>query len=99
MPVPAAPVATWTGFYFGANGGYALNMVGTVLSRGVVNNCTDFLAVACTGGVFNGPNVYGLASSQAADFNTPTHQNGGFLGGGQFGYNYQFGTKSVIGLE
>jgi outer membrane immunogenic protein len=100
MPVPAAPVATWTGFYLGANAGYALSTNSSVDSVGLPNNCTAFLNVGCQGlpGFF-GSNTVGLASATAATFSTPTSQQGGALYGGQFGYNYQIGTNSVIGLE
>ncbi len=98
MPVPA-PAPLWTGFYIGANGGYALSMDGVIRSRGVYNICTDLAVIGCAGSIFNPPNTYGLASAQAATFNTSKNNNGGFLGGGQFGDNYQFGTSSVIGLE
>jgi outer membrane immunogenic protein len=99
MPVPAAPVATWTGFYVGANAGYALSNT-SVNGVGLPNNCTAAVNIGCIGlPGFVGTNVYGLTSAQAATFSTPSSQNGGFLGGGQFGYNYQLGTNSVIGLE
>jgi outer membrane immunogenic protein len=93
MPVPAAPVATWTGFYVGANAGYALSTNSSVNSVGLPNNCTDPLAIGCQGlpGFF-GSNSVGLASAQAATFSTPTSRQGGALYGGQFGYNYQIGT-------
>ncbi len=98
MPVPA-PAPLWTGFYIGANGGYALSMDGVIRSRGVYNTCSDVNVVGC--GIPPNPtyNVYGVASAAAATFNTSKNGNGGALGGGQFGYNYQFGTSSVIGLE
>jgi outer membrane immunogenic protein len=99
MPVPAAPVVTWTGFYVGGNAGYALSTNSSVSSVGAPNPCTATGNVGCTGSAFNPANVYSQISGQAADFNTPSGRNGGFIGGGQFGYNYQFGTNTVVGLE
>lgn len=70
-PAPAyvaATVYSWTGFYVGANAGYARGGV-TVVDQ--------------NGGVPPGPFKY--------------NTNGGF-GGGQLGYNYQFGAL-VVGVE
>jgi outer membrane immunogenic protein len=99
MPVPAAPIVTWTGFYVGANAGYALSTNSSVNSVGLPNPCTATGNVGCAGSVFNPANVFGLTSAQAATFSTPSGRNGGFIGGGQFGYNYQFGSNTVVGLE
>jgi outer membrane immunogenic protein len=99
MPVPAAPIVTWTGFYVGANAGYALSTNSSVNSVGLPNPCTATGNVGCSGSVFNPANVFGLTSAQAATFSTPSGRNGGFIGGGQFGYNYQFGSNTVVGLE
>lgn len=57
-PYIAPPVFTWTGFYVGANAGYAFGNMGG--------------------------NLFG--------------DTDGFIGGGQVGYNYQFG-QIVAGLE
>jgi outer membrane immunogenic protein len=100
MPVPAAPVVTWTGFYVGGNAGYALSTNSSVNSVGLPNPCTATGSVGCAGlPGFIPNNVYSLASAQAATFSTPSGRNGGFIGGGQFGYNYQFGSNTVVGFE
>ena len=88
MPVPAAPTTTWTGFYIGANGGWGLSTNNSVNSVGTPGNCSDVASAGCFFfPVFN--NIYSNASAQAATFSTPANRNGGFIAGGQFGYNYQ----------
>jgi outer membrane immunogenic protein len=100
MPVPAAPTVTWTGFYLGANGGWGLSTNNSVNSVGVPNNCSDFANTGCLQIPGGGPNnAYGAASAQAATFSTPANRNGGFIAGGQFGYNYQTTASTVVGLE
>jgi outer membrane immunogenic protein len=104
MPVPAAPTVTWTGFYLGANGGWGLSTNNSVNSVGVPGNCSDVASFGCIslappppGFVFN--NLFSNASAQAATFSTPANRNGGFIAGGQFGYNYQTTANTVVGLE
>jgi outer membrane immunogenic protein len=100
MPVPAAPVVTWTGFYVGGNAGYALSTNSSVNSVGLPNPCTATGNIGCVGVPnFNPPDVYSLSAAQAATFSTPSGRNGGFIGGGQFGWNYQFGSNTVVGFE
>jgi outer membrane immunogenic protein len=100
MPVPAAPVVTWTGFYVGGNAGYALSTNSSVNSVGLPNPCTATGNVGCAGlPNFNPPNAYSLSAAQAATFSTPSGRNGGFIGGGQVGWNYQFGSNTVVGFE
>jgi outer membrane immunogenic protein len=103
MPVPAAPTVTWTGFYIGVNGGWGMSIDNSVHSVGSPSQCTDIGIPACAGNVPppNGipANTYSGISAQAATFSTPSNTNGGFLGGGQFGYNFQATEKWVVGLE
>jgi outer membrane immunogenic protein len=100
MPVPAAPIVTWTGFYLGANAGWGLSTNNSVNSVGVPLNCSAILNTGCVQIPGFGPNnAYGAASAQAATFSTPANQNGGFIAGGQFGYNYQTTANTVVGLE
>ena len=99
MPIPAAPVITWTGFYLGVNGGWGMGIDNSVHSVGVPGQCTDFSSSGCFGlGGIPG-NTYSGFSAQAATFSTPSNTNGGFIGGGQFGYNYQTTANTVVGLE
>jgi outer membrane immunogenic protein len=98
MPVPAAPTVTWTGFYLGGNGGWGLSTNNSVNSVGVPGLCSDVAAPGCF--FFPGfNNIYSNASAAAATFSTPANRNGGFVAGGQFGYNYQTTASTVVGLE
>ncbi|MBV9064521.1 MAG: porin family protein [Methylobacteriaceae bacterium] len=79
------PVSTWTGFYVGVNAG------GTFSGSSLIalTPSTDF-----------GPFPSGFASAQATGA-YPTSLNSrrtGFIGGGQAGFNYQFGMF-VAGFE
>src|SRR6516164_3702253 len=87
MPIPAAPVITWTGFYLGVNGGWGMGIDNSVHSVGVPGGfCTDTGAIGCTGTPpFVPPNgipanTYSETSAQAATFSTPSNRNGGFIG-------------------
>jgi outer membrane immunogenic protein len=100
MPVPAAPTVTWTGFYLGANAGWGLSTNNSVNSVGVPLNCSAGGNLGCVQFPGFGPDrAYSDASARAATFSTPANQNGGFIAGGQFGYNYQTTANTVVGLE
>ncbi len=81
-PVPAMIAFSWTGFYIGANAGVGFN-------NGNNNNgytSTGFPAGGNgnpNGNIFNG---------------SGNGSNASFIGGGQLGYNYQFGSI-VLGVE
>jgi outer membrane immunogenic protein len=89
LPAPAppppiiVPVFTWTGFYAGVNAGYGWRD----------NNNTQGLFVPP--GTFAPPfaNVTGFLGNGGSNSNRD-----GFVGGGQIGYNYQFGSF-VVGVE
>jgi outer membrane immunogenic protein len=85
VPV-VAPTPLWTGFYAGLNAGYNWGANSNIISQ--------------NGGYSDGPHA-GFKWLSA-----PTSMNGvisnnqyGFMGGGQVGYNYQFGSKIVVGIE
>jgi outer membrane immunogenic protein len=80
---PFGPVATWTGFYVGANAGWT----GSWTDR-AVNSGTD-----------TGTAGFGTAVQQGAIPPQATLHDNGFLGGGQLGFNWQFDATWVAGIE
>jgi outer membrane immunogenic protein len=88
----------WTGFYGGLNAGYGFGTSDNVYTRagGNLDNLAALAALAppgfLTGAIVPGGTA--LANSGMASVN----QNG-FIGGGQIGYNYQWGSNFVVGLE
>ena len=98
-PVYPLPTPAWTGFYAGLNAGYDWG----TSAKAVTDATPLFDAIAVTangldpahvvsGGLLNGGTA--LANSGTAKLNPS-----GFLGGGQIGYNYQWGSNLVAGLE
>ena len=94
-PYVAVPVFTWTGFYVGVNAGYGFsdsnndnnNTFGT-FGSGTFVPAGTFAATPATTGFVNP--IFGTG--------TNNDNNGGFVGGGQIGYNYQVG-QVVFGVE
>jgi outer membrane immunogenic protein len=86
-PVPPViePSFTWTGFYAGLNAGYG---------SGNLNTDLRAIPVVAPAGL---PAALGftLAGASAKVKDTA----GGFIGGGQVGYNYQFDPNWVAGVE
>ncbi|PWB82664.1 MAG: porin family protein [Methylocystaceae bacterium] len=91
---PPPPPPLWTGFYLGLNAGYTFsdsNSVNTVVTP--------------TGASAGWPHGAGVdtiphlsALSAATSGRAPINSDG-FIGGGQIGYNYQFGNSFVAGIE
>jgi outer membrane immunogenic protein len=89
MPVKApvyAPSHSWTGLYIGANAGY-----------GYGNAPTSVVPNAIESAVTLDPTGFSCPSGNCAPSPTGSRLNG-FVGGGQIGYNFQFGNI-VAGLE
>jgi outer membrane immunogenic protein len=88
MPVKAPPIvvpySTWNGFYVGGNVGYGWGDPSTSL--------------AASGTNISFPGVIPITNSLAfADSQTQPLR--GVLGGAQFGYNYEFNRRWVLGFE
>lgn len=91
---PVAQVPMWTGFYAGLNAGYGWGTnANTYSSAWSANNWEVIFA---NNGVEKASNS--IVSGQV--FNSPSiGTQSGFLGGGQFGYNYQMPANLLLGLE
>lgn len=83
---PPAPVYNWTGWYVGVNAGASFGKVKTDFNHGPVT------LVITAGGITGSGSSTGFTESD-------TSSPGGFIGGGQIGYNWQLSPIWVVGLE
>jgi outer membrane immunogenic protein len=86
VPPPAPPPPQWTGFYVGGNAG------------GTWSNNNSVTTVTGNGASFPGFDPLGIATSGLATTSVPVKIDG-FIGGGQWGDNYQFANRWVGGFE
>jgi len=84
---PPPPIG-WTGFYVGLNAGY-----GWGNDTHVAVDAVPFVTIASATGTVT---TTGIA---AANSGIPDVRQSGFIGGGQFGYNYQWRPNVVVGIE
>lgn len=95
--IPPPPPPMWTGFYAGLNAGYGFGTTEQVTTSSFPVQDTLAVLTAPLSPILVSNFAFGataLANSGVANVN----QNG-FIGGGQIGYNYQWGQSFVIGLE
>ncbi len=90
-PVYAPPPPLWTGFYAGLNAGYNF---GTNGSAGGLSIAPVWASPA---GAAIVPAAGPLAMSGFG--NNGNNTQSGFIGGGQVGYNYQYGSNILLGVE
>jgi opacity protein-like surface antigen len=84
------PPPMWTGFYAGLNAGYGWGTTNQAATRAFP--LADNIAIDPFWGT-----PFGFTS--AANSGTAIVNQNGFIGGGQIGYNYQWNSNFVVGLE
>src|SRR5712672_719755 len=82
-PAMAAPAYNWSGWYVGLNAGW-------VGGSGSVSNDTSIVSTS---------SIPANAQAMASGATNTAGTSSGFIGGGQFGYNYQFSHLFVAGFE
>jgi len=91
-PPPPPPPPMWTGFYLGVNAGATWSSSNSVDTSAIPSSCNP---------VFPGCDLappFSVTSAALANFSAGPN-NGAFIGGGQIGYNYQFGPSFVASFE
>jgi outer membrane immunogenic protein len=89
---PPPPPPLWTGFYVGLNagGGWANSSTITTTAAPIFNNP----GLGC-----GNANECVVAAAASANGVVNSSNGGGFIGGGQVGYNWQFYNSFVVGVE
>jgi outer membrane immunogenic protein len=101
--VPPPPPPLWTGFYAGLNAGGTWGNSNSVTVNAGPAMGNPLATQVYTVNGFTAPLGANLLTSSTAAASAagvlPGGSNGGFLGGGQVGYNYQFYNSFVVGIE
>ncbi len=90
-PADVPPPPLWTGDYIGLNAGGTWAGGSSVTTYGTPGYNNPAFAGGAVGAI---PLSAALAAASVISVN-----NGGFIGGGQVGYNYQFYSNLVVGAE
>lgn len=93
--IGSTPILPWTGFYAGLNAGGNIGTNSSVLTSSLwsPSNWASYDYALATP-------LYSQGSLPGGGgVNTAAMTQSGFIGGAQFGYNYQFNSKFLIGLE
>jgi outer membrane immunogenic protein len=99
LPPPPPRLPLWTGFYAGLNAGYGFGTNSNTQSIAVGNPYTALgRSWDVNGRSFDSSGNPTLGVGYGLSGVGSSTQNG-FIGGGQVGYNYQWGQSFVIGLE
>ncbi len=90
----------WSGFNVGLDSGYAWDPSICTSASPVTNNIPTVLSALSLGDLIFLPGVLTPNEASALSASGCVHPNvGGFIGGGQIGYNYQAGDSIVAGIE
>jgi outer membrane immunogenic protein len=93
---PPPPPPMWTGFYAGLNAGYNF---GTNSNANAAVTTSPYSYTAWGpeyAGYFPVVPLQGVGLTQSGSI---ANTQNGFIGGGQIGYNFQYGSHIVIGIE
>jgi outer membrane immunogenic protein len=95
LPPPPPPPPMWTGFYAGLNAGYGFGTNSNTQSAAI--GFEPYANYIISSELYTAVSTLG-AGGALSGVGANSNQNG-FIGGGQVGYNYQWGQSFVIGIE
>lgn len=91
---PAAPAPMWTGFYAGLNSGWNFGTNSSTSNANYGNDSFSIQKLQLPSPYYLPQRNYGFLTSNAI-----AGGQSGFMGGAQFGYNYQLKNNIVAGIE
>lgn len=92
-PAMATPAYNWSGWYGGLNAGWVGGSDSVSNNASILSTSTNDITSTSTTPI--NPN----AEVMAAGATSSAGASSSFIGGGQFGYNYQFSGSFVAGFE